>query len=89
MCPADLERLISEDKARGLHPFFVNCTAGTTVIGAFDPINDIADICERHGVWMHIDVIVNYFISVTKLPVFKGGLGRRLADEPEPQTGQV
>ena len=56
MCPTDLERLISEDKARGLQPFFVNCTAGTTVIGAFDPINDIADICERHRVWMHIDV---------------------------------
>jgi len=36
-------------------PFFVNCTAGTTVMGAFDPINDIANICQDHNIWMHID----------------------------------
>ena len=64
MCPEDLERLITEDKARGLKPFFVNCTAGTTVIGAFDPINAIADICEKHGVWMHIDVRIKCILSL-------------------------
>lgn len=37
-------------------PFFVNATAGTTVQGAFDPLNCIADISERNGMWMHIDV---------------------------------
>jgi len=34
----------------------VTATAGTTVLGAFDPFNDIADICEEHGMWLHIDV---------------------------------
>lgn len=24
--------------------------------GAFDPINEIADICEKYGCWLHIDV---------------------------------
>jgi len=34
----------------------VNGTAGTTVMGAFDPIDELADICERHGnIWLHID----------------------------------
>ncbi len=37
-------------------PFFINATAGTTVQGAFDPLNRIADISERNGMWMHVDV---------------------------------
>jgi len=34
----------------------VVATAGTTVLGAFDDIDDIADVCERHLVWLHVDV---------------------------------
>ena len=45
-----------EDREKGLSPFFVNCTSGTTVYGAFDPINAIADVCEKFGLWLHIDV---------------------------------
>lgn len=50
-----LEAKILEDKANGLHPFFVNATAGTTVLGAFDPVDGMADICEKHGLWLHVD----------------------------------
>lgn len=56
MIPQELERLIREAKLRGDIPFFVNATAGTTVLGAFDPIDQIADICEKYGIWLHIDV---------------------------------
>lgn len=56
MIPSKLEELILERKARGHIPFFVTATAGTTVIGAFDPISEIADICQRHQLWLHIDV---------------------------------
>lgn len=56
MIVSELERLIIERKNRGQIPFFVNATAGTTVLGSFDPINDIADICEKYNCWMHIDV---------------------------------
>lgn len=40
---------------RGERPFFVNATAGTTVLGAFDPVEAIADVCEEHGAWLHVD----------------------------------
>ena len=36
-------------------PFFVGSTAGTTVLGAFDPFEEIAGICKKHKVWMHVD----------------------------------
>lgn len=55
MIPSELERLILERKSRGHIPFFVSATAGTTVLGAFDPINAIADICEKYKLWLHID----------------------------------
>lgn len=42
-------------EARGERPFFVNATAGTTVLGAFDPLAELAALCERHGSWLHVD----------------------------------
>nr|CAB3233955.1 cysteine sulfinic acid decarboxylase [Phallusia mammillata] len=55
MIPEDLEKSILEAKEKGAAPFFVTATAGTTVLGAFDPFNEIADICERHNIWLHVD----------------------------------
>ena len=42
MIPAELEKLVLQHKKEGHLPFFVNCTTGTTVYGAYDPIEDIA-----------------------------------------------
>uniref|UniRef100_A0A8D3BBK7 Glutamate decarboxylase 1-like n=1 Tax=Scophthalmus maximus TaxID=52904 RepID=A0A8D3BBK7_SCOMX len=56
MIPAELESCIVTAEAKGLVPFYVNATAGTTVYGAFDPLSAIADICHRHTLWMHVDV---------------------------------
>lgn len=41
---------------QGYIPLYVNATAGTTVYGAFDPIQEIADICEKYNLWLHVDV---------------------------------
>lgn len=30
------------------------CT-GTTVLGAFDPLEKVADLCEKYKMWMHVD----------------------------------
>ncbi|XP_055045197.2 cysteine sulfinic acid decarboxylase isoform X1 [Misgurnus anguillicaudatus] len=55
MIPEDLEAKIVLAKSQDAVPFFVNATAGTTVQGAFDPLNRIADISKRNGIWMHVD----------------------------------
>uniref|UniRef100_A0A4W4HST2 Glutamate decarboxylase 1 n=1 Tax=Electrophorus electricus TaxID=8005 RepID=A0A4W4HST2_ELEEL len=53
--PADLEAKVIDAKQKGYVPLFVNATAGSTVYGAFDPISEIADICEKYNIWLHVD----------------------------------
>ena len=36
-------------------PYLVNATAGSTVLGAYDPLDAIADICQKYKLWMHVD----------------------------------
>lgn len=55
MCPAELERAIGDLRREGLIPFAVSATAGATATGLFDPLDPIADVCQRAGVWMHVD----------------------------------
>ncbi|MBR9914741.1 MAG: aminotransferase class V-fold PLP-dependent enzyme [Algicola sp.] len=55
MLAEDLERQITMDKAKGFQPFFVNATAGTTVLGAFDNIEAISKVCKSHQLWLHLD----------------------------------
>ncbi|XP_014817309.1 PREDICTED: cysteine sulfinic acid decarboxylase-like, partial [Calidris pugnax] len=50
----DNVRLVGTDGG-GSEPFFVCATCGTTVLGAFDPLGAIADVCQRHGLWFHVD----------------------------------
>ncbi|XP_068453842.1 cysteine sulfinic acid decarboxylase isoform X2 [Clinocottus analis] len=55
MIPDDLDKKIKLAKSQGAVPFLVSCTSGTTVRGAFDPLDCIADVCEKHKLWMHVD----------------------------------
>jgi sulfinoalanine decarboxylase/sulfinoalanine decarboxylase/aspartate 1-decarboxylase len=55
MIPKKLEEQIEEDIKNGGIPTYVNATAGTTVLGAFDPIDEIADITEKYNMWLHVD----------------------------------
>jgi aromatic-L-amino-acid/L-tryptophan decarboxylase len=55
MRPEALEEALSGDDAAGVVAVAVVATAGTTLTGAVDPLDSIADVCERHGVWLHID----------------------------------
>ncbi|KAG0044035.1 hypothetical protein BGZ83_010732 [Gryganskiella cystojenkinii] len=55
MIPSELERLVQEHIACGHSPFFVNVTAGTTVLGAFDPIRPCAEIARKYNMWLHVD----------------------------------
>jgi aromatic-L-amino-acid decarboxylase len=50
-----LEQAIAADRRAGLAPFAVVSSAGTTNTGAVDPLDAIADLCARLGLWHHID----------------------------------
>jgi len=56
MLVSDLEVKLVQAQSEGRQPFLVVATAGTTILGAFDDISDIADLCDRHSVWLHVDV---------------------------------
>ncbi len=50
-----LDELITNDLSKGFVPFFVNTTAGTTVLGAFDDIESVSKVCKKHNLWLHVD----------------------------------
>jgi sulfinoalanine decarboxylase/sulfinoalanine decarboxylase/aspartate 1-decarboxylase len=55
MDPKQLERMVEEDLEKGLIPIMVNLTAGTTVLGAFDPIPAVRQLCDKFDMWLHVD----------------------------------
>jgi len=50
-----LDEAVEKAKRDGETPFYVNATAGTTVLGSYDPIDEIADVCQKHKLWLHVD----------------------------------
>ncbi|MDP9258025.1 MAG: PLP-dependent decarboxylase, partial [Actinomycetota bacterium] len=55
MRPDALSDEIAAARARGQRPIAVVASAGTTATGAFDPLEQIADICDAEGLWLHVD----------------------------------
>jgi len=50
-----LAEAIDRDLAAGLRPVAVVATVGTTSTTSVDPVAAVADVCARHGVWLHVD----------------------------------
>jgi aromatic-L-amino-acid decarboxylase len=55
MIPGELERAVQQDIVAGRRPFCAVATVGTTPVAAIDPVPAIADVCERHAMWLHVD----------------------------------
>lgn len=69
MLPKALEEAIEKDIARGLTPLCVISALGTTSSTAIDPIGPISEICEKFGLWHHIDAA--YAGTALLLPEFR------------------
>ncbi|HSI92105.1 MAG TPA: pyridoxal-dependent decarboxylase, partial [Jiangellaceae bacterium] len=53
--PAAVVAAIERDLADGVRPLCVVGTAGTTELGAIDPLAELADVAAAHGCWFHVD----------------------------------
>ena len=56
MDPKALADAVAEDKRNGIVPFCVVATVGTTSTSSIDPVPAIAEVCEKHGLWLHVDM---------------------------------
>ena len=55
MIPEELERAINADRKDGHLPCCVVATVGTTSSTAMDALRPIGEICDHHGLWLHVD----------------------------------
>ena len=69
MRPDTLAQNIEEDLRAGLRPFCVVATVGTTSSTSVDPLSAIADITDRHKLWLHVDAA--YAGSAAILPEYQ------------------
>ena len=84
----ELERAIAADRAAGLKPFMVFSNAGTTNTGAVDPIDAVADLAAREGLWHHVDgAYGGFFHLVPELRALLSGLPRADSLTLDPHKG--
>jgi aromatic-L-amino-acid/L-tryptophan decarboxylase len=71
---AELARAVAADRTAGFTPAIVVGNAGTVNTGAIDPLDELADLCRREGLWFHADGAYGALASmVPKLrPLFSG-----------------
>ena len=69
MIPSELERAICHDIAVGLTPICVVAAIGTTGTLGIDPLQEIAAICAKYNIWLHVDAA--YAGSALVLPEYR------------------
>lgn len=65
MKPEQLERQIQKDKEEARLPLIIFASAGTTDLGAVDPLEKIAAVADRHNLWFHVDAAYGGFFLLT------------------------
>jgi aromatic-L-amino-acid decarboxylase len=66
MDAAALEGQVEADREQGLNPFLLIASAGTTDVGAIDPLEEIGAVARRHGLWYHVDAAYGGFFLLTE-----------------------
>jgi aromatic-L-amino-acid decarboxylase len=66
MSVAALAAAIDGDRRSGREPFLVAAAAGSTNTGAIDPLGELAALCRRGGLWLHIDGAYGAFAALTE-----------------------
>ena len=61
---AALERMVAADRAAGLQPFCVIGNAATINTGATDDLDALAGVCEREGLWFHVDGAIGSLLAL-------------------------
>ena len=64
--PEALAERVAEDRANGLRPWLVLGSAGTADTGQVDPLDRLADVCEREGLWFHVDAAYGGFFALVE-----------------------
>ncbi|MCC6452090.1 MAG: amino acid decarboxylase, partial [Acidobacteria bacterium] len=74
MIPEKLAAAIDEDIAAGFLPICVIPTIGTTSTTSIDPVAAVANICEKYGIWMHVDAAYSGSAAILPelQPLFNG-----------------
>jgi aromatic-L-amino-acid decarboxylase len=72
LAPSTLRAAMDADVSRGLTPFLVSASAGSTNTGAVDPLADLAAICREHGVWLHADGAYGGFAALADPQLLAG-----------------
>ena len=88
MQTTQLPELIDNDRKKGLIPFMLVATAGTTEVGAIDDLDAIADICEHKKVWFHVDAAYGgFYILCQEVAVKLKGIERSDSFIVDPHKG--
>ena len=69
MIPERLAEAIEDDLEAGFMPICVIPTVGTTSTSSVDPVDAVADICEKYGLWLHVDAA--YAGATAIIPEFR------------------
>ena len=66
LTPDRVRDAIEKDRAKGLQPFLIAASAGTTNTGAVDPLTELAQLAKQQGLWFHVDAAYGGFFCLTK-----------------------